>query len=112
MKIFQYFNSLRRNVNNCLETPAQQGVSSNFDNRNMEYRLINTFNNGTVDPQCSDDGHSNSDCGHSNSDYGINDDSDLSFEFNDSDSIGSAISNASEQLEKIEVGRNLKPPNI
>ena len=105
MKIFQYFNSLRRNVNNCLETPAQQGFSSNFGNRNMEYRLINTFNSGTIDPQFSDDGHSNSD-------YGINDDSDLSFEFNDSDSIGSAISNASEQLEKIEVGKHLKPPNI
>ena len=100
-----------RNVNNCLETPAQQGFSGDFDNRNMEYRLINTFNKGTTDPQFSDDGHSSSD-------YGINeiqiadDDSDLSFEWNDSDSIGSAISNASEQFEKIEVGKHLKPPNI
>ena len=94
-----------RNVNNCLEIPAQQSFSGNFENRNMEYRLINTFNNSTTDPQFSDDGHSNSD-------YGINDDSDLSFEFNDSDSIGSAISNASDQFEKIEVGTHSKLSNI
>ena len=100
-----------RNVNNCLETPAQQSLSGGSDNRNRGYRLMNAFTNSKIDSQFSDDGHSNSD-------YSINenhvpdDDSDLSFELTDSDSIGSTISNASDQFEKIEVGRHLKPPHI
>ena len=100
-----------RNANNSLETRAQQSLSGDFDSRNIEYRLINTFTNSKIDPQFSDDVHSNID-------YGINetltpdDDSDLSFELNDSDSVGSAISNASEQFENIEVRRHLKKVHL